>query len=89
MKRIVFIAKGKVQGVYYRDHCRQAALKLGVTGYVRNLDDGSVKIIAEGDADQLKEYERQCKRGSMMAFVQTIEGQEEEATGEFTGFDIR
>ncbi|MFM7838670.1 MAG: acylphosphatase, partial [Chitinophagaceae bacterium] len=43
-----FLIQGKVQGVSFRFHCREKARELGVTGYVRNLPDGSVEVLASG-----------------------------------------
>ncbi|ADN76716.1 acylphosphatase [Ferrimonas balearica DSM 9799] len=48
MKKIVARVTGEVQGVWFRASARQEARRLGVTGYVRNLSDGSVEILAQG-----------------------------------------
>ncbi|SDI84875.1 acylphosphatase [Ferrimonas sediminum] len=48
MKRLMVKVSGRVQGVWYRASAQEAALRLGVTGYVRNLDDGSVEMLAQG-----------------------------------------
>lgn len=88
-KRINAIVKGKVQGVFYREFTRREAEALGVSGFVRNLKDGSVEIIAEGEERQLKEFERKFRKGPLMAFITDVEMKEEQPTGEFDGFDIR
>ncbi|MBI2141670.1 acylphosphatase [Candidatus Woesearchaeota archaeon] len=89
LKRIHAIAKGKVQGVFYREFVRREAEGLGVSGYARNLKDGSVEIVAEGEEKQLREFEKKFRKGPLMAFVSEIDLKEEQATGEFEGFDIR
>lgn len=89
MKRITCTVSGKVQGVFYRNHCKQEADKRGIRGYVKNMPDGSVKIVGEGDPDKLKVWLRECRRGSIMAFVQEMKVDESNATGEFDGFDVR
>lgn len=88
-KRICAIVKGKVQGVFYREFTRREAEALGISGFVRNLKDGSVEVIAEGEERQLKEFERKLRKGPLMAFITDVELKEEQTTGEFDGFDIR
>lgn len=51
------IVRGRVQGVFFRATCRHHAQKLGVTGTVKNLSDGTVEIYAQGAQDQLKQFE--------------------------------
>lgn len=87
--RVQAIIKGKVQGVFYREFVRREAETLGVSGFVRNLKDGSVEIVAEGEARKLGEFEKKFRKGPLMAFVTDVQMKEEQATGEFDGFDIR
>ncbi|MBI2142378.1 acylphosphatase [Candidatus Woesearchaeota archaeon] len=89
MKRAHIIVSGKVQGVFYRDFVRKEADKFGISGFVRNLQDGTVEIVAEGEEDKLNIFMRECKRGSLLAFVKNAEINYEEPTGEFEGFGIR
>lgn len=88
-KRIHAKVKGKVQGVFYREFTRREAESLGVSGFARNLKDGSVEIVAEGEEKQLKEFEKRFRKGPLMAFINEVEIKEQPATGEFDGFDIR
>lgn len=88
-KRICAIIKGRVQGVFYREFVRREAEGLGVSGYVRNLKDGNVEIVAEGEEKQLREFEKKFRKGPLMAFVSDVNVKEEQPTGEFEGFDIR
>ncbi len=88
-KRIRALVKGKVQGVFYREFTRREAETLGVSGFVRNMKDGSVEIVAEGEEKKLKEFERKFRKGPLMAFITDVDVKEEPATGEFDGFDLR
>ena len=89
MKRLRIVVHGRVQGVMYREFTRREAEKLGVTGYTRNLPDGTVEVIAEGEEKQLNELVQKCKKGPLLAFVEKLDIQEKKPTGEFEGFDIR
>ena len=88
-KRIHATVKGKVQRVFYREFVRREAETLGVSGFARNLKDGNVEIVAEGEEKQLKEFERKFRKGPLMAFVTDVILNEEQPTGEFDGFDVR
>lgn len=63
---------GRVQGVYFRQSAREVALRLGLTGFARNEDDGSVTIEASGTAAALDELERWCAHGPARARVDHI-----------------
>ncbi len=90
MKRLHMTISGKVQGVFFRDFIRKAAEKLKIGGFVRNLQDGTVEVVAEGDdAEKLNLFVRECKRGSLTSFVKNVEIKDEKPTGEFDGFEIR
>jgi len=83
------IVSGRVQMVFYRDFTRREAEKLEITGYVKNLEDGNVEIVAEGDNNNLDKFVAACKKGPLMAFVKNVEMKEEKATNDFDGFDVR
>ncbi|PZR26679.1 MAG: acylphosphatase [Citrobacter freundii] len=70
---ISIVVTGKVQGVFYRKSARDKALELGLTGEVRNQDDGSVHIIATGEPDTLTTYLEWCKQGPPRAIVNKVE----------------
>ena len=87
MVRRRVVAHGFVQGVFFRDTLRQAALHHGVAGWVRNRGDGSVEAVFEGsldDVDRLVEIARQGPRG---ARVERLEVREEPVEG-IAGFNI-
>ena len=79
--------KGKVQGVYYRQSTREKALELGITGYVKNLPDGSVNIMASGTTEQLLQLVMWCKKGPARAEVASVDV-ETLAPHAFFGFTI-
>ncbi len=89
VKRIHAVVKGKVQGVFYREFTRREAGALGIGGFARNLKDGSVEIVAEGEEKNLQEFMKMVRKGPLMAFISEVEAKEEPPTGEFEGFDIR
>ncbi|TMI63494.1 MAG: acylphosphatase [Bacteroidetes bacterium] len=69
LQTISVIVKGKVQGVYYRQSTREQARILQITGTVKNLEDGSVEIIATGTSEQLKQLTTWCRQGPSRAVV--------------------
>ncbi|NML21033.1 acylphosphatase [Pseudoflavitalea sp. G-6-1-2] len=79
--------KGKVQGVYYRQSTKEKALQLGITGYVKNQPDGSVKILASGTTEQLLQLVMWCKQGPARAEVASVDV-ETVAPHAFFGFSI-
>ncbi|MFB6242393.1 MAG: acylphosphatase [Candidatus Nanosalina sp.] len=81
MKRIHAFVSGKVQGVGFRSATQQKARKLGVSGWVRNCDDGRVEVVAEGNREQLFKMEGFLKEGSWIARVKDVEIEEEEPEG--------
>ena len=72
---------GRVQGVYYRDSCRQMAQRLGVNGWVRNCPDGAVEVVAEGGRNDLDALASWCRHGPPRAVVTAVEVIDEEPEG--------
>lgn len=66
------LVTGKVQGVYYRQSTKEKATALGLTGYVKNLPDGNVQIMASGTTDQLLQLVLWCKQGPVRAIVEEV-----------------
>jgi len=64
---------GRVQGVGYRYFALRTAMQLGVGGFARNLDDGSVEVLAEGSPESLTRFEEALRRGPSFAEVQAVE----------------
>lgn len=80
---------GKVQGVFFRQSTRQEALRLGISGFVRNESDGSVFIEAVGESEAMQAFVQWCHRGSAHARVKTVQIRENEPHTTFDGFEIR
>lgn len=89
MKRVHLFVAGRVQGVFFRAHTRDLAQRLGLTGFVRNLPDGRVEVVAEGPEEKLQELIAFCHHGPPLAHVTGVEIHWEEPTGEFRGFSVR
>ncbi len=79
---------GRVQGVGFRYESQAVASGFRLTGYVRNLADGRVELVAEGEPAVLDEYERKLT-ARMGDYIESIEHTEGAFTGEFQGFGIR
>ena len=88
-KRATFYVSGYVQGVFYRASARQVALKLGLKGFCRNLSDGRVEVVVEGEEGQIEEMFAWCQKGPSGAHVSHVEIKWVEPTSEFTHFDVR
>ena len=72
MKALSLIITGKVQGVFFRYEAKKKADELKLAGWVKNCDDGSVEIFAQGDDKKLDELERWCAKGPPMARVDGV-----------------
>jgi acylphosphatase len=79
--RVTALVTGRVQGVGYRRYAQVRAENLGLSGYVSNLEDGRVEVIAEGDRAELEHLLHFLKKGSTHAQVSSIETSWAEATG--------
>ncbi len=83
-----FLVSGQVQGVFFRASTQEAARKLGLTGWVRNLADGGVELVACGEAAPLKQLEQWLWQGPRHARVEQVTVQEA-AQESFLGFTVR
>ena len=88
MVRVKLIIKGRVQGVFYRAYTKEEAQKYGITGWVRNLSDGNVEVVAEGKEESIKKLIEWCRKGPPYANVRKVDVIWEEYTGEFADFSI-
>jgi acylphosphatase len=89
MKRIRVLISGRVQGVFFRAYTKEEAERLGLKGWVRNLPDGRVEALFEGEEKAVAEMLKWCHRGSPASVVTKVETFEEPYTGEFKDFKIR
>jgi len=85
-ERLHLFISGGVQGVCFRFYTREEAAKLGLVGWVRNLHDGRVEVVAEGTPEKLERLEAWCRHGPPYARVTNLSAQREPATGEFRSF---
>lgn len=81
--------RGRVQGVYYRQSAADEAVRLNLRGFVRNLRDGDVEAVAEGEPEALEQFVSWCHRGPPAARVTEVQVRDEAATGEFQSFEVR
>lgn len=88
LKRAHVFISGKVQGVYFRKSTKEKADALGVTGWVKNLSDGRVEAVFEGEKEDITEMLKFCNEGPEMAVVEEVDLEWEEPTG-FGSFNIR
>lgn len=79
------MVSGRVQGVFFRQSCQREAARLGVAGSARNLDDGRVEVVAEGEADAVDALVAWCRTGPPRALVTRVEVRDEPPVG-VTGF---
>lgn len=89
MKQIKIIVSGKVQGVGLRYYTHQQASKLGLKGYVQNLTNGKVEIIAVGKSEQIDALITWAKSGSPSAVVDNLDIESIQADHQYQGFEIR
>jgi acylphosphatase len=83
-----FIISGEVQGVGYRYFAQRAAARHQVTGYVRNLPNGTVEALAEGDRDSVEAFQHDLATGPSWAAVANVEAINLEPTGTYSSFRI-
>jgi acylphosphatase len=83
------VVEGRVQGVGYRDYAQRRAARLGLAGYVMNLNDGRVRARAEGPRDLIEEFVRALEKGPPLSQVDAVNVRWIPATGRFRGFGVR
>ncbi|MFH1946873.1 MAG: acylphosphatase [Candidatus Magasanikbacteria bacterium] len=88
MKQIKLKIHGQVQGINFRHYTKQKAQELGLIGYVKNLLDGTVEVVAEGREEGLKKLLEWCKIGPRHAEVERVEEEWGEGFGKFEEFKI-
>ena len=87
--RCKVIVQGIVQGVNFRYYTQRQAVRYGVTGWVRNLPDGSVAAVFEGEEQDVEAMIQWCRHGPPSAEVTQLIAQPEEHRGEFSSFSIK
>lgn len=86
--RVHVYIKGRVQGVFYRVFTKKNADELGIVGWVSNLADGRVEVVAEGKKEILKRFINKLQKGPRLSKVEHIDVVWEKEIGEFSGFEI-
>ena len=89
LSRAHFLISGRVQGVGYRHFAYQEAVGLNLVGFVRNLPNGMVEAIVEGQKDQIQAYYTTLKKGPSFSYVTDVQVCWEEAANKFVKFDVR
>ena len=84
-----YVITGRVQGVGVRWFAHDAAEREGIHGWVRNLADGRVEVMAEGEADAVDHFEAAVRRGPSHARVEEFVVDDQVPVGRVTGFEIR
>lgn len=87
-KRLCLIIHGSVQMVGFRFSTRRKASSLELTGFIRNLPDGTVEVVVEGEKERLEELLQFCRKGPVFARVDKIDIRWEEYKNEFARFTI-
>ncbi|RME24719.1 MAG: acylphosphatase [Deltaproteobacteria bacterium] len=80
--------EGRVQGVFYRASARDEARRLGLSGWVKNLPDGRVELLAEGPRDRLEQLLAWCRQGPPAARVDDVTVEWGEYSGSYDGFEV-
>jgi len=89
LRRVHLYVSGRVQGVWFRQSTVNRGRELGLTGWVRNMPDGRVEVVAEGDPRGVDLLIAYCHEGPPLARVEAVEVLEEDPTGEFSEFETR
>jgi acylphosphatase len=87
-KAVKFNINGTVQGVFFRQFCKDKADELGLKGYVRNLETSNVEVLVEGEKDKIEEMYTILKKGPPHAQIRDIKPEEKKWSGEFKDFSI-
>lgn len=90
LKRLHLYISGRVQGVSFRAFARDKAKSMDLVGYAKNLPDGQVEILVEGEDAQIDAFLKLCQHGPVLAHVQSVDIQEMPVgPGEYSQFTIR
>jgi acylphosphatase len=87
--RVHIFVSGRVQGVFFRHFTKSNAQELGVCGWVKNLPDGRVEAVFEGEETKVKRLLKLVKKGPPLSYVKKVELSFEEPKNEDSGFEIR
>ncbi|MEK6732023.1 MAG: acylphosphatase [Candidatus Omnitrophota bacterium] len=88
MKRVHVFYSGHVQGVGFRYSVQDIAMNLGVTGWVKNLEDRSVEVVAEGEHKALEEFLDKISKSYIGRYIKDMDVSWEKPEGEFDSFEV-
>ena len=88
-KRVHLFYSGRVQGIGFRFTTENIALSVGVVGWVKNLPDGRVEVVAEAEEARLVQFLERVRNGPMKPYIRGVESDWSEATEEYRDFSIR
>ncbi len=83
-----FLIKGTVQGVFFRNFCKENAEELNLKGYARNMKSGEVEVYAEGEKENLAKLEAILKKGPPHAQIREVKIEEKKWSGDFKDFKV-
>ena len=86
--RLQVLFSGRVQGIGFRYTVKQTALGFEVTGWVKNLDDGRVELLVEGERGELEAFQEAIPEAGLRRFIRETQLEWSNGTGEFRGFEI-
>ncbi len=88
VEQVLIRITGKVQGVFYRAHAKKNAEALNLKGYAKNMPDGSVEILVQGDMASIESLISWCRKGSPSAKVEKVETSWQKASAQTENFKI-
>ena len=86
--RLQVLFSGHVQGIGFRYTVKQTALGFEVTGWVKNLADGRVELLVEGERKELEAFQAAIPEAGLRRFIRETQAEWSNGTGEFYGFEI-
>ncbi|MFT5724358.1 MAG: acylphosphatase [Bacteroidia bacterium] len=89
IQRIQITVIGRVQGVFFRAYTEKKAIELGITGYVKNQNDGSVYIDAQGSPVELKNFVAWCHIGAPLSSVKAVQVTDVDVVADYVDFKIK
>ncbi len=87
-ERLQVLFSGHVQGIGFRYTVKQTALGFEVTGWVKNLADGRVELLVEGEREELEAFQAAIPEAGLRRFIRETQAEWSNGTGEFRGFEI-
>lgn len=88
LKHLNITVFGNVQGVFYREEAQRRAQELKISGFAKNMRNGTVRMSVEGESEELKSFVKWCWEGSDMSFVKNVRVYEGNLEG-YEGFDVK